>query len=467
MRTTFVSEESPELPTPYMAVPPPFVKSFTESLRTAGYYCTNNGKTDYQFQAPFLAWDANGKPGTVDAIHWRNRPDPEQPFFAVFNLEDTHESRMWPENNPKQEGDHRPQPPTDPQNVAVPPYLPDTPAVRQTIARQYDNIAHNDYIVGKLLDQLEEDGLTENTMVILWSDHGEGLPRAKRFLYDSGIRVPLILRWPGKTAAGTTSDRLVSLIDLAPTVLSAAGIPTPCHIKGESLFQPPRRSFVFAHRDRLDGEYDKSRCIRSTRYKYIRNYFPGRERFGFIPYRSKHEAMQSIRLEQLAGNESFDIPCPPEEFFDLESDPFEMNNLAQNPDFAQALGEFQTALDTWKNQNDPDLAVSENQIAERVWPGGIEPITATPFAAIFNQEFPQGVLVDENFEISGPCLLQLGCASEGASIGFQIAGSDTWIPYQRTLRMDEGVYEISIKAERYGYAKSKLRTIHVTVLPSI
>jgi len=216
MRTTHTNPHTPELPTPYSAVPPPYVRTFTEYLRGAGYFCTNNQKTDYQFAPPLTAWDECN-----DTAHWRHR-DKNQPFFAVFNPTVTHESGMWPrEDRPLQ---------TDPEKVQLPPYLPDTPKARQALARHYDNLAQADRQVGEILGQLEEDGLAADTIVFLWSDHGEGLPRGKRWPYDAGIRIPLIVRWPGQLEPGSVSENLVSLIDLGPTVLSLAGIEIPQHM---------------------------------------------------------------------------------------------------------------------------------------------------------------------------------------------------------------------------------------------
>jgi arylsulfatase A-like enzyme len=218
MRTSHTNEDTPEMPTPYQAVPPAHVKVFTEYLRAAGYFCTNNKKTDYQFAAPCTAWDENG-----DQAHWRHR-DEGQPFFSVFNPAFTHESQMWPEKNNKP-------PKTNPDQVVLPPYLPDTPKAREALARQNDNISLGDQYVGRILEQLEEDGLADNTIVFLWSDHGEGLPRAKRWPYDAGIRIPLIVRWPKRLEPGTISELLVSLIDLGPTVLSLTGVTIPLHWK--------------------------------------------------------------------------------------------------------------------------------------------------------------------------------------------------------------------------------------------
>ena len=260
MRTTHPLRHALDAPTPYSAVIPHYVKCFTEYLRAAGYYCTNNSKTDYQFDSPRTAWDELG-----DTAHWRNRPDPAQPFFAVFNPTVTHESGMWPENCPN--------PTFDPAAIRLPPYFPDTPKVRAAMARMYTNIETADRRMGELLAQLEEDGLADNTIVFHWSDHGP-LPRGKRWPYDSGIRIPMIVRWPGGLKPGSVSDRLVSTIDLGPTVLSLAGVPIPAHLQGRAFLGPaeaPPREYVYASRDRYDESYDYVRAVRDRRFKYIRN----------------------------------------------------------------------------------------------------------------------------------------------------------------------------------------------------
>ena len=244
MRTTHTNEVMPGLPTPYSAVPPHYVKTFTEYLRAAGYYCTNNHKTDYQFTPPLTAWDE-----CREGAHWRHRPE-GMPFFSVFNPTLTHESRMWEEGAPPLI--------TDPDEVSVPPYLPDNRRVREAIARHYDTLERADARVGEILAELEEDGLADDTIVFLWSDHGAGLPRGKRWLYDAGIRVPLIVRWPGYLEPGSVSDQLVSLVDLGPTVLSVAGLDVPPHMQGQPFLGPDKRprEYVYAARDRHDEAYD-------------------------------------------------------------------------------------------------------------------------------------------------------------------------------------------------------------------
>ena len=236
MRTLSGAPFAPE-PTPYSVVPPHYVKTFTEYLRAAGYYTSNNVKEDYQFETPVTAWDESS-----DSAHWRGRTDPAQPFFAVFNFTTTHESRIWPDPAAAAEALGLPPafaPPvpeplrTDPEAVTVPPYYPDTPVVRRDIAQQYDNIATMDAQAGAVLAQLEEDGLADNTIVFFWSDHGDGLPRHKRWLYDSGLHVPMIIRMPGQQPS--VNNDLISFLDLAPTVLSLAGIEPPAHMQGHAL----------------------------------------------------------------------------------------------------------------------------------------------------------------------------------------------------------------------------------------
>ena len=201
---------------PYEAVPPSSVKMFTEYLRASGYYCTNNSKEDYQFIKTMIAWDESS-----NQAHWRNRPK-NSPFFSVFNIGVTHESRIWAKAKDslwiKEDLD-----------VPVPPYLPDTKVGKNDIRRMYSNILEMDDQVGKILAELKNDGLLDSTIVVWYTDHGGPLPRQKRLLYDSGTKVPMIIRFPNGQFAGKRDERMVSFIDLAPTTLSLADI-EPQHI---------------------------------------------------------------------------------------------------------------------------------------------------------------------------------------------------------------------------------------------
>ena len=208
MRTTSYTEVT-GLPK-YEAVPPPEVKMFSELLRKQGYYCTNNAKNDYQFKAPVTGWDQNGK-----KAHWKNRAQ-GQPFFSIFNFNVTHESGLF---EPYERAIAIP----EDIEFRIPPYLPDTKTVRRDLWKMYNNIALMDQQVGKVLKELEEDGLLENTIVFFYSDHGGPLPRQKRLVYDSGLKVPMIIRFPNKINAGTQDDQLISFVDFAPTVLALSG----------------------------------------------------------------------------------------------------------------------------------------------------------------------------------------------------------------------------------------------------
>ncbi|MCA1807893.1 MAG: sulfatase [Lentisphaerae bacterium] len=282
MRTTHTNCATPEMPTPYSAVVPHYVKCFSEYLRAKGYFCTNNLKTDYQFDPPLTAWDECGS-----GAHWRNRHDPEQPFFAVFNPTRTHESGMWPERCP--------QPAFDPADVKLPPYFADTFKVREAMARMYTHIEQSDRELGEILQQLEDDGLADYTYVFHWSDHGP-LPRGKRWPYDSGIHVPLLARGPG-IEAGLVKDDLVSTIDLGPTMLSLAGVDIPTHLQGRAFLGPQTalpREYVYATRDRYDEAYDMIRAVRDKRWKYIRNLRPDLPYLLWIPYRNRHPIAQEM-----------------------------------------------------------------------------------------------------------------------------------------------------------------------------
>ena len=195
----------------YEGLPPAFVRCFPEVLRAHGYYCTNNSKKDYQFNDPVTVWDESSNKAT-----WQNAPE-GKPFFAVFNWTGTHESQGFAKAR------QRPQV-VKPEDVPVPPIYPDTPAVRDAMARTYNNIAEMDQWLGKKMKELEDAGELDNTVVIFWSDHGVGLPRGKRSCYDTGLRVPIIVRYPDGKDAGTRSERVISFVDLGPSTLSLAGI---------------------------------------------------------------------------------------------------------------------------------------------------------------------------------------------------------------------------------------------------
>ncbi len=458
-RTTHTHESTPDLPTPYSVVPPPYVKTFTEYLRGAGYYCTNNSKTDYQFTPPITAWDDNSTQG-----HWRNRAD-GQPFFSVFNPLVTHESGMW-------EKEDRPLI-TNPDDVELPPYLPDTPKARAALARQYDNLATADARVGELLDQLEEDGLAENTIVFLWSDHGEGLPRGKRWPYDAGIRIPLIVRWHEVLNPGSESDQLVSLIDLGPTVLSLCGVQAPQHLQGQPFLglEKIEREYIFATRDRLDLSYQMLRAVRDKRYKYIRNYYPEQPYLLWDPYCNDHPVMQEMwRLYvegKLEGDQlvMFQSPRPAEELYDVENDKYELNNLAENAAHADVLKRMRETLTAWQSEFGDMGNISEEEMVAKWYPNGIQPQTASPLFIPINASHPGTVPAHEDGEWDAPVLLQLYCSTQGASIAYATEqGEDArWQLYTEPLRLPKGETVVSAKAIRIGYKESDEKSLKFKV----
>ncbi|MAF11285.1 sulfatase [Candidatus Poribacteria bacterium] len=464
MRTTHTNDVAPEMPTPYEAVPPAYVKAFPEYLRAAGYYCTNNAKTDYQFAPPSSAWDVCGRDG-----HWRNG-DRSQPFFAVFNPTVTHESGMWPK-----EGERLT---TDPDAVTLPPYIPDTPKAREAMARHYDNLERADARLGEVLAQLDEDGLTDNTIVVLWSDHGEGLPRGKRWLYDAGIRIPLIVRWPGSVPAGEVSERLVSLIDLAPTMLSLAGLEPPRHMQGRPFLGPGacEREYAFAARDRHDEAYDMVRAVRDTRYKYIRNFHPELPYLLWIPYRNRHPALQEmwrLRAEDALTpplDVMFQTPRPCEELYDTHADPYELDNLAGRADHAERLARMRAALRSWQDEHGDLGHEPEAEMAARMWPNGEQPTTARPTFVPICASSPGMAASPDGRTFPGPALLQLHCATQGASIGYRTGDGDAdgepWRLYTEPLALPAGATTIRARASRIGYADSATREATFVTAPA-
>lgn len=422
----------------YEAVPPPAVKCFTEYLRAAGYYCTNNSKTDYQFKPPFTAWDESSK-----KAHWRKGPE-GMPFFSVINLTVSHESRCWPKKNEKLLH--------DPAKAPVPPYYPDTPVVRRNIARYYDNVGKMDAQAGRILQDLTDDGLADNTVVFFWGDHGRGLPRHKRWCYDSGIHVPLIVRWPGRIKGASICGDLISLIDLAPSVLSIAGVDIPQHMQGKAFLGPGKsapREFIIAGRERMDlNSDDHIRCIRDKRYKYIRNFMPEKPYAQPIPYRDRMPIMQEWRRLHAAGQLKGPAKLfmrktkPPEEFYDTDSDPYEINNLIDSAEHQTIIADMRQKLDRWILQTGDLGQISEDELIERMWPGRKQPATAEP--TISFSESPNGQL-----------LVTIKCTTEGASIGYRIDDETSWQLYSRPFTIRNG-QAIQAKAIRIGYKESKV-----------
>ena len=463
MRTT--EDRVPELPGPYLAVPPFYVKAFPEYLRAAGYYTSNRAKTDYQFGVPFTIWDDLGS-----RAHWRNRRDPAQPFFAVFNLEITHESQIFP-SSPARKGKKLV---TDPAEVKVPPYYPDTPLVREELARMYDNIADMDGQVAEILKQLDEDGLAENTIVFYWSDHGDGVPRAKRSLYDSGLHVPLMIRIPPRlgtlAAPGTVRNDLVSFVDLAPTVLSLAGLDVPAHMQGRVLVGPNAGAppaYVFGARDRMDAEYDMMRSARDARFLYIRNFSPELPYAGHIIYRNQSAIMQEwFRMQAesaLRGPAALWMRTsrPAEELFDVHRDPHQIENLAGHPAHRATLEKMRAAVAGWMTGIGDQGLINEAEMIQRMWPGGVQPVTAQPYVVPRRTtEVPERRPV---MPAPAPMEVVIYVPTQGASIGYttEEGPAPRWRLYTGPIRVTAPM-TLRAKAIRYGYKESEETRVEFT-----
>ena len=463
MRTTsFGRSRSGDLGTyttagpPYETVPPPYVKAFPELLRAAGYFTINDVKTDYQIGEPFTVWDIHEAGAAL-----RER-DADSPFFAMYSNAITHESglfrRGWAnkleksvalaERNADRLAALESQ--TDPADVTVPAFLPDTLEVRKELAQHYDNIQLMDRWVGERLAELEAEGLLDNTIVVWTTDHGDGLPRAKRSLYDSGLHVPMIIRFPDGRGAGSTMDDLISFIDFAPTFLNLAEAPIPNYLHGRDFLDEsaPKRTYIHAARDRIDEWPDRSRAVRDTRFKYIRNYVEDRPFFGTLYYRENLASMSEMRRMREEGtlpesiSQYFETPRPAEELYDLNDDPEEMINLASIPRFENDLLRLRAELDRWAAEvTDTSEQAEVDMVTKTMWPGGVQPETEEP--VIVADCSADGVVVT----LSSP--------TAGASIGYRIggAGMDRWRLYTEAIRSEPGQV-IEARAIRYGFRES-------------
>ncbi|WP_031526974.1 sulfatase family protein [Dyadobacter crusticola] len=327
---------------------PEFVRFFPRYLREAGYYTTNNAKKDYNTIDQTEAWDESSGKAT-----YKNRK-PGQPFFAVFNLNVSHESSI-----------HTPEPTEklkhDPEKAPLPPYHPKTAEMKHDWAQYYDKVEEMDRQFGALLKELDEQGLTENTIVFYYADNGGILGRSKRFVYESGLRVPLIIHVPEKFAAlapgkaGTQTDRIVTFLDFAPSILSIAGINIPAHMQGKAFLgkqQVKERDYAYGFRGRMDERTDLSRTVRDKRFRYIRNYLPHKIYAQHLEYLWKAPSMPSWEAEFKAGrlNEDqsrFWQEKPAEELFDIENDPHNIHNLAADPRYKATLAKLRVVNHNW------------------------------------------------------------------------------------------------------------------------
>ncbi|MGK7395803.1 MAG: sulfatase family protein [Candidatus Cyclobacteriaceae bacterium M3_2C_046] len=460
----------------YEAVPPAEAEMMSQILRRNGYYCTNNLKQDYQFKPPVTAWDESSP-----YAHWRNRQQ-GQPFFSIFNFTVTHESGLFePYGFRKMENRHYFSGDTTyevsgfgermseeetavhiPKDLDfnIPPYLPNTPVVKRDMWKMYNNIAEMDRQLGAILEQLESDGMLENTIIFFYADHGGPLPRQKRLIYDSGLESPMIIRFPGRSGVvgGQVNDELVSFIDFAPTILSLAGIEPPDYLHGRAFLgeyeAQKKRNYIHAAADRLDEFTDAIRAVRDKRFKYIRNYRPEQGYYLPVAYREQIPTMKELlrlrdegKLNE-AQSQWFRKNKPAEELFDTQNDPHELKNLANDPEYQDKLKELSAEMDRWLTSIGDKPNMPEKQLVLELWDGASkQPATSRP----------EVQMTDGRVTIT--------CPTEGAAIGYKLFGedkeTDAWSIYQEPFQLPEQVDSITVNAHRIGFVP-----IQITVFPT-
>jgi uncharacterized sulfatase len=349
----------------YRLKPP--VKPITEYFMKAGYFCTNgefgrmgpNGKTDYNFTYDF------GK--IYNGTNWKNHK-PGQPFFAQIHFEETHRP-YTPDDHTKPDVNH----PINPDKIQLPPYMADHKLLREDWALYLESWEALDRKVGKVLGELKKAGLADNTVIFFCSDGGRSNYRSKDWLYDGGIRIPLMVRWPGHIKPGAVDSQLIHGIDFAPTWLQIAGINPPEYLQGRNFLdgRTPQREYIYASRDRYDGIVDRIRCVRSRRFKYIRNFYAERPylppytkgdlyklfrypAITLMPYLKQQGKLNDIQRQFLAETR------PPEELYDIQKDPDEVHNLADNSKYKETLLFFRDNLNTWMYRTNDHGRVPED-----------------------------------------------------------------------------------------------------------
>ncbi len=425
----------------YSAVIPEKVKCFTEYLRADGFYCSNNDKSDYQFAAPVTAWDANGKEAT-----WGNRPI-NKPFFSIFNFMTTHESQIWGNQRKKLALT------VSPSAVPLPAYYPDDSIVRQDVARHYSNIELLDIQIGLKIDELKKAGLYDKTIIFFYSDHGGPLPRGKRESYDSGLKVPLMVRFPKAAHAGRTDD-LISFVDLAPTILSLTGIKPPKYMQGQAFLGKYKakkvRNYVFGSGDRFDEFSDRIRIIRDKQFLFVKNYYPNLPAYKDVTYRKSMDIMNQLLVLNDAGKLSgptaywFRTTKAPEEFYDCATDPYNLNNLIENPNYATKIAELRQALKKYTKNTKDYSDIPEAQMLEQMWPGGIQPQTTKPELRIKADK------------------ISIVCKTKGASIAYLLSDKKLepnldsgWLLYHNEINT-QGAKYLYVMANRIGFADSEI-----------
>ncbi len=337
------------------------IKPFTQILRENGYYTTNNSKMDYNFKLREDAWDESSKEAS-----WEKR-NKDQPFFSVFNFGVTHESQIWLRD--KQELK------VDPNDLSVPPFFPNDSLTRHALAVNYSNLVEMDKQMGEIIDKLKDQGLYENTYIFFYSDHGGPFPRHKRAIYDTGSKVPLVIKFPKRIKVKEKRNYdFLNFIDFAPTILSIVGLEIPKVYQGIAFLgskkSKNKRNYSYSASDRFDEVTDRIRAVKTKKYKYIRNYDTNKPHALNNSYRTQMALMRhltALNESNLLSAEQklwFNVPKNPEEFYDLENDPFELNNLIGEKKYSKEIENLRIQLDNWIDQINDPVNIPEKELVK-------------------------------------------------------------------------------------------------------
>ena len=337
------------------------IKPFTQILRENGYYTTNNSKMDYNFKLREDAWDESSKEAS-----WEKR-NKDQPFFSVFNFGVTHESQIWLRD--KQELK------VDPNSLSVPPFFPNDSLTRHALAVNYSNLVEMDKQMGEIIDKLKDQGLYENTYIFFYSDHGGPFPRHKRAIYDTGSKVPLVIKFPKRIKVKEKRNYdFLNFIDFAPTILSIVGLEIPKVYQGIAFLgskkSKNKRNYSYSASDRFDEVTDRIRAVKTKKYKYIRNYDTNKPHALNNSYRTQMALMRhltALNESNLLSAEQklwFNVPKNLEEFYDLDNDPFELNNLIGEKKYSKEIKNLRIQLDNWIDQINDPVNIPEKELVK-------------------------------------------------------------------------------------------------------
>ena len=430
-----LNQNEPSIGIPsYSPIVPEGVKMFPEYLRKIGYYTSNNSKEDYNFKKTDGVWDDSSS-----NAHWKNRAA-DQPFFAVFNYGISHESQIWEQGSNDIFVDQK--------LVQIPPYFPDTYEIRKDIAVNYSNLIRLDKEIGKIIKELKQEGLYEKSIIFFYSDHGGPFPRHKRSLYETGIKVPLIIKFPYSKYGGTENNNFISFIDYAPSILSLVGIKPPDVMQGEAQFGEfkvnEKAPYIFAASDRFDEKVDRLRAVRYNNFKYIRNFNPKISNAIPVSYREQMPMMRELNKlwkENLLNRDHslwFKTPKPKEELYDLNKDPYELRNLADEIRLKDTLFFLREVLDKWIIHTNDLGEYSEKELVEK-WVKGEKSKKLKSIS--FKKEY--GKIILEHFD-------------SGSTILWKGDKDSIWNIYSKPISFSKSVIA---KAVKIGYEDSNQITI--------